>query len=93
MSRDIRVEPQDLESKSQEIRTCANKIQSAIDLVDAELNRMNAAEFSGQRADELRARYQQMRETLMSFCPMLNRFSQSLDETATRFRQADQANS
>lgn len=89
---EIKVRPNELDQNADTIRNHAAAIQSAIDQVDAELQRMNASVFAGQRADELRNRYQQMRETLMSFSPMLKQFSKLLNDSASVFRAADTAN-
>lgn len=88
---DILVKPDQLESDANTIRSHADRIQAAIDTVDAELQKMNADVFAGHMADALRSRYTQMREQLMSFSPLLKQFSQQLDEAAQSFRQADTA--
>ena len=85
----IRVQPDDLERVAGELRTHASNIQAAIDQVEAEMQRMSVDQFSGQRADQLRARYNSMRQTLEEFCPMLTQFSELLDTSAVRFRTAD----
>lgn len=86
---DIQVRPDQLEADAETLRTHATRIQTAIDAVDAEIQRMNVDVFSGHMADSLRARYAQMREQMMSFAPMLKQFSLKLDEAAASFRQAD----
>lgn len=88
---EIQVRPDQLESDASAIRSHADRIQAAIEAVDAEIQKNNADVFAGHMADALRSRYAQMREQLMAFSPMLKQFAQQLDEAAQSFRQADTA--
>lgn len=90
---DIKVQPDALEDSADRIRDHASRIQDAIDAVDTILRAIGPDAFSGHRADALRARYNQMHDQLMTFCPMLTEFASKLDDTATSFRNADRANS
>jgi len=85
----ITVRPDQLNAVAQFIREHSNRIQAAIQAIDAELKRMNADTFSGQSADALRARYNAMQQRLLMFAPMLNKFAAQLDEAAAAFRKAD----
>ncbi len=86
---EILVKPAELDSSADQIRSSAARIQQAIEAVDAELQRMSGERFSGHRAEALRARYQAMRQTLMSFAPLLTGFGTVLNEAAAEFRKAD----
>lgn len=92
MSELKRVQPQQLEDTAGSIRDHAARIQAAIDEIDNQIRRMGPDAFKGQRADALRSRYNQLRETLMGFTPLLQDFGTNLDNTASSFRQADRAN-
>ena len=89
MSGEILIVPQDLEAKAGQIRDHAQKIQAAIDAVDADINALNASVFEGHRASELRTRYTRYRDYLTAFKPMLERFASELDMAAAKFRAAD----
>lgn len=89
----IAVRPDQLNAIAQSIRDHSNRIQAAIQAVDAEMRRMNADTFAGQSADALRSRYNNVQQRLLSFAPMLNKFANQLDEAAAAFRKADAAES
>jgi WXG100 family type VII secretion target len=89
----IAVRPDQLNAIAQFIRDHSNRIQAAIQAVDAEMRRMNADTFAGQSADALRSRYNNVQQRLLSFAPMLSKFANQLDEAAAAFRKADVAES
>jgi WXG100 family type VII secretion target len=89
----IAVRPDQLNSIAQSIRDHSNRIQAAIQAVDAEMRRMNTDTFAGQAADALRSRYNNVQQRLLSFAPMLTKFANQLDEAAAAFRKADAAES
>jgi WXG100 family type VII secretion target len=85
----IEVRPQDLDTKAAQIRQHAQKIQAAIDAVDTDINSLNASQFEGNRATDLRTRYRRYSDYLRSFKPMVERFAIELEQAATKFRIAD----
>ena len=85
----IKVIPQDLQSKAEQIRAHANRIQAAVDAVDADIKALGTSVFEGHRADELRTRYTQYRDYLTAFKPMAERFASELDLAAQKFIAAD----
>jgi hypothetical protein len=86
----IQVRPDDLVANAEQLRAHAQRIQSAVEIVDYQiLTRMGPAVFSGNRPDMLRGRYVQMQDFLQSFRVMVNNFSAKLDEAARDFRAAD----
>ncbi len=89
----IAVRPDQLNAIAQAIRDHSNRIQAAVQAVDAEMRRMNADVFAGQSADALRSRYNNVQQRLLSFAPMLNKFANQLDEAAAAFRKADASES
>jgi WXG100 family type VII secretion target len=89
----ISVRPDHLNAIAQALRMHGQRIQTAIEAIDAEMRRLNADSFAGQSADVLHAHYQRLRQRLMTFSPMLTRFANQLDEAAAAFRRADLAES
>lgn len=87
----ISVRPDQLNAIAQDLRTHTNRIEAAIQAIDAEMRRLGAENFAGQSADALRMRYSTMQQRLTLFGPMLNKFATQLDEAASAFRQADLA--
>ena len=85
----IQVKPQDLMSKAEQIRAHTQKIQVAIDAVNADINALNTSQFEGYRVTELRTRYQKYHDYLSSFKPMVDRFANELDLAAQKFQAAD----
>ncbi|HIE25510.1 MAG TPA: hypothetical protein EYP74_05850 [Anaerolineales bacterium] len=85
----IQVRPQDLMSKATQIRDHAQKIQAAIDSVDADIRSLNVSQFEGHRATELRTRYNRYHDYLTAFKPMVERFANELDMAAQKFKAAD----
>lgn len=86
---EILVKPQDLDAKASQIRDHAQKIQAAIDAVDADINALGTSVFEGHRATEMRTRYTRYRDYLSAFKPMLERFAIELEMAAAKFRAAD----
>jgi hypothetical protein len=90
---EIQVRPDDLIANAEQLRAHAQRIQSAVDVVDYQiLTRMGPAVFSGNRPDTLRGRYIQMQEVLESFRVLVTNFSAKLDEASRDFRSADATN-
>jgi type VII secretion effector (TIGR04197 family) len=86
----IEVRPQDLESRAQALRNYANSIKKSVAVVDQQiLVRMNQANFSGNRPDALRNRYNQMKQSLQFFDDLVTNFATKLEEAARDFRAAD----
>lgn len=85
----IEVRPDELERTADDIRLRASRVHAAVEQIERELRSMGPDRFSGQRADELRARYEQMRSRLEEFDDILRNFSTLLDGIAIAFREAD----
>lgn len=86
---EIKVNPDELQEKAQSIESIAAAIQAAVDEVDAEISRMNAGVFAGQRAEALRGHYMAQKSSIEEFAPFLRQFSDMLQIAAEAFRQAD----
>lgn len=85
----VEIHPKTLRSTAIQLKNEAKRIQMSIDMVDSIIKALGPSVFEGNRADTLRSRYNQMRESLYSFKPFIERFSVELDDTATRFEIAD----
>jgi WXG100 family type VII secretion target len=86
---EIRVEPAKLKLSASDLRKNARDIQTAIDNVDGAIKALGPSRFEGMRADTLRGHYQRLRERIYSFRPLIEAFSNDLDQAATRFEAAD----
>ena len=82
---DILVKPPLLTATASDIRSHANKLQAAIDAVDADIRAL------GHRADTLRANYSKVRENIYSFKKLLDQFAKDLDQVAIQMTAADAA--
>ena len=89
---DILVGPPQLRSTADQIQQRAKTVQTAIDSVDATIKGLGPSKFEGSRADTLRARYNQSRQTFYNFKPILDKFAGVLLEAAARFEAADKKN-
>jgi WXG100 family type VII secretion target len=85
----IAVNPENLRATAAALRAHSSRIQSAVAAIEAEMTRLSPDQFSGQRAEALRARSQAARERFAHFAAMLNKFADQLDEAAEAFRRAD----
>jgi WXG100 family type VII secretion target len=87
----IAVNPEQMRIIAAALRAHSRRIQSAVESVEAEMARLSADQFSGQRAEDLRLRFQAARQRLAQYASMLNKFADQLDEAAEAFRRADAA--
>ncbi len=55
--------------------------------------RLSADQFSGQRAEAVRMRFQAMRLRLAQYAALLSKFADQLEEAAEAFRRADAVHS
>jgi WXG100 family type VII secretion target len=85
----IIVRPDQLNAIAQSIRAHARRIQNAVMLIDSEMRRLGQDSFSGANADAIRAHYHNLRDRLMNFEPILNKFAGQLEDAAEMFRRAD----
>lgn len=88
---DILVKPPLLTATASDIRSHANKLQAAIDAVDADIRALGPGSFEGHRADTLRANYSKVRENIYSFKKLLDQFAKDLDQVAIQMTAADAA--
>jgi uncharacterized protein YukE len=82
---DILITPPMLRSTADQVRQRARAIQACIDKVDADIKAI------GNRADNLRARYNRLRERIYQFRPLLEAYARELDQAAQRFEAADKS--
>lgn len=87
----IAVNPEQMRIIAAALRTHSRRIQSAVESIEAEMARLSADQFSGQRAESLRLRFQTAQQRLTQYAAMLNKFADQLDEAAEAFRRADAA--
>jgi WXG100 family type VII secretion target len=87
----IAVTPENLQATAAALRAHSSRIQSAVAAIEAEMARLSPDQFSGQRADALRARFQAAQQRFVNFAALLNKFADQLDEAAEAFRRADAA--
>jgi WXG100 family type VII secretion target len=86
---DILVKPHQLRKSATQLLQSARTIQMAVDLIDREIQALGPSRFEGVSAEEIRSRYQRMREKVYSFKPMVDSYAKKLEEAAVRFEQAD----
>lgn len=86
---EILVKPAELKQSSTDLHKNARDIQTAVDNVDSAIKALGPSRFEGVRADALRTRYQQLRDRIYSFKPLIDAFANDLDQAATRFEAAD----
>ncbi|PJF36238.1 MAG: hypothetical protein CUN49_06490 [Candidatus Thermofonsia Clade 1 bacterium] len=87
----IAVNPENLQAVAAALRAHGSRIQSAIEAIELEMLRLSTDQFSGQRAEALRLRFQSARQRLMQHAAMLSKFADQLEEAAEAFRRADAA--
>ena len=87
----IAVNPENLQATAAALRAHSSRIQSAVAAIEAEMARLSPDQFSGQRAEALRARFETTHQRFAHFAAMLNKFADQLDEAAEAFRRADAA--
>lgn len=85
----VRVEPDQLDNSAGNIRTNAQKIQLALDEVEKVVASLGEGNFSGKRAEDFRAKYNQLKTTTTTFAPLLERFAVTLETSARDFRTID----
>lgn len=91
MATGMEIHPKQLRTTSSQLRADAKKIQGCIDEVDSIIKSLGSNVFEGNRAQSVRNRYSRLRDSFYNFRPFIEKFGIELDETATRFEQADQA--
>jgi WXG100 family type VII secretion target len=85
----INIIPSELRNTADQIREHAKRMQAALDAVEADMRALGPGTFEGMRADNLRARYNQVRDRIFNFKPLLDKFAMELDNAAIRFEAAD----
>ncbi|MFQ3534887.1 MAG: WXG100 family type VII secretion target [Aggregatilineales bacterium] len=85
----IAVNPKDMQIIAAALRAHSSRVQSAVESIEVEMARLSADQFSGQRAEAVRMRFQAMRPRLAQYAALLSKFADQLEEAAEAFRRAD----
>ncbi len=88
----ILVQPQQLRQKAELLRAHAQKIDQALLTIDRTLTSLKGNDFLGMRADAVQTRYAPQKEALLQAKQSVVRFSDELEQVATRFSSADRNN-
>lgn len=86
---EILVSPVILKSTAANLFQKARRIRFALIAVDEIIMQFDAAQFEGMRATALLVRYRKMRDEVMTWPGIIERFSRELESTAFIFEQAD----
>ncbi len=87
----IAVNPENIRNIAAALRAHSSRIQGSVEAIEAEMQRLSADQFTGQRAEALRVRFQAARQRLTQYATMLGKFATQLEEAADAFRRADAA--
>ena len=83
----ILVKPPQLRKSAAQLFQSAKTIQSCVNAVDQQIQALGPTVFEGRSADEIRTRYQRLREKVFSFKPLVDSFGKNLEGAAARFKQ------
>lgn len=86
---DILVKPDQLLRTAAELRHSAKKISNGMTSVDAIMREVGPAQFSGHQAEDIRRRFQSMRERLLNSHAQIIHFSAELENMAKAFAAED----
>lgn len=89
---DILVQPPELRKISEQLRSSAQKIGSALQAIDNDIHSLNGDKFLGSRSDKVQAHYAPKREALLKAKTIILHFANDLQLIAVRFEQADKSN-
>ncbi len=90
---DILVRPPELRQISEQLKSSAKKIGTALQAIDNDIASLKGDNFLGQRADALQAHYAPKREALLKAREIVAHFAEDLQMAATVFEKADQSGS
>ena len=85
----ILVGPEQLRAKAEQLRLSAATLSRLLKNVDQAVRGLNPALFEGQRADQVRRRYESQRQQILAAPELLLGYARALDSAATMFEQAD----
>jgi len=88
---DILIHPQELRHVSEQLRTGAKKVGSALQAIDNDILSLKGDKFLGNRANAMQAHYAPKREALLKAKEIVAHFAEDLQEVADRFEKADLA--
>ena len=89
----ILVQPAQLRKTATQLRSHAQKIDTALQEIDQVLISLQGDEFLGHRADAVQAHYKSKREALLHAKKLVLHFADDLDTAAANFEQADRNSS
>jgi uncharacterized protein YukE len=86
---DILVQPPELRKISDQLRSSAQKIGTALQAIDNDIISLKGDKFLGSRSDKVQAHYAPKREALLKAKNIVLYFANDLQNIATVFEQAD----
>jgi len=86
---DILVHPVELRQISEQLRSSARKIGTALQAIDQEILSLKGDNFLGNRANTMQAYYAPKREVLLKARGIVAHFAEDLQSAASRFEAAD----
>lgn len=87
---EILVRPAELRQAAEELRSRAQKVDRALQLIDSAINQLKGDSFLGHRANALQSNYQSKREALQKAKELILHFVADLETAAQVFEKADQ---
>ena len=82
---DILVRPPELRQISEQLKSSAKKIGTALQAIDNDIASLKGDKFLGQRADSLQAHYAPKREALLKAREIVAHFAEDLQMAAAVF--------
>lgn len=89
---DILVRPPELRQISEQLKSSAKKIGTALQVIDNDILSLKGDQFLGNRANSVQAHYAPKREALLKAKEMVARFAEDLKTAANVFEKADNSN-
>ena len=87
---DILIRPAELRQISEQLKSGAKKIDTALQAIDNDILSLKGDQFLGNRANAVQAHYAPKREALLKAKEIVVHFAKDLQYAAVRFEQADQ---
>lgn len=88
---DILVKPPELRQISEQLKSSANKIGTALQDIDNDILSLKGDKFLGNRASAVQAHYAPKREALLIAKKIVEKFSTDLQQIASLFERADRS--
>lgn len=86
---DILIKPPDMRRISDQLRSSAEKIGTALQNIDNDIRSLKGDKFLGSRSDKVQSLYAPKREVLLQAKNIVLHFSEELNNIATLFEKAD----